>query len=75
MRVIAKRAESESAAERARRLAVVYRLLTSRARGSGWVIYRGSVPVGRDDLLAVADVEVDGQRGLIAVRKDCDGKE
>ena len=57
-------------AERTRRLTAAYSLLVSRARGSGWVRYGGVIPVeGVDGLRGVAVVEVNGRRGVVAVRE------
>jgi len=68
--VVIKQTEDVIPAERRQRLAKVYSLLVSRARGSGWVRYGGVIPVeGVDGLRGVAVVEVNGQRGGVAVRE------
>lgn len=51
----------------------VYQLLLARARGDGLVILHRVTPVrGADGMRAVGDLEVAGQRGLVAVREDGD---
>jgi len=55
-------------AERRRRLAQVYRLLTERARGEGIVRYGGVIPTdGEGSLRGVALVSVGDKQGIIGV--------
>ncbi len=54
---------------RAQALARIYNLLIRRARGDIVVYYGATLVDGPDGLVGVADLEVDGQRGLVAVRE------